>query len=117
MKAVQGNTSNDLSFVGLLTPKAYLMRTLPLQPFDVAAKAQGAPGLDVDARTTDGRRVVGELNDHPYLGTALGAQQRWTFEKDFAKLLQADARRNSSSPPNAPPSTSSVGISPVAFPA
>jgi len=93
MKAVQGNTSNDLSFVGLLMAKAYLLRTLPLATFDVAAKAQGAPGLDIDARTTDGRRVVGELKTTtPYLGAALGAQQRRTFEKDFEKLLRADAQ-------------------------
>jgi hypothetical protein len=63
-----------------------------LDPFDVADKAQGAPGLDLDPRTREGRRVIGELKTTtPYLGRALGAQQRVTFQKDFKKLVTADA--------------------------
>ncbi len=65
-----------------------------MQPFDVAAKAQGAPGLDIDAMTEDGERVVGEIKTTvPYNGPDLGASQQATFQKDFDKLRAAEAER------------------------
>lgn len=80
MKAIVGNASNDLSFVAGLMAKEYLSRKLPMVQFDAAAKAQGAPGLDIDQRTTDARRVIGEIKTTtPYMERDLGAQQRATL--------------------------------------
>ena len=92
MKAIQGNTSNDLSFVATVLARDYLVATVGLCPFDAAAKAQGASGLDIDARTVDGQRVVAEIKTTtPYKPDDLGAQQRVAFTKDFAKLAAAEA--------------------------
>ncbi len=93
MKALTGNTSNDASFVACLLAKEHLERTLSMAPFDVALKPQGAPGLDIDAQTRTGERVVGEVKTTtPYLPHDLGAQQKAAFYKDFAKLWAARAK-------------------------
>jgi hypothetical protein len=87
MKEIQGNTSNDISFVACLMAKEYLYRKLPMKPFDVASKPQGAPGLDLDERTQSNQRVIGEIKTTvPYKKDDLGAQQRESFKKDFQKL-------------------------------
>jgi hypothetical protein len=57
-KEIVGNANNDLSFVACLMAKDYLSRHLEMEPFDVALKPQGAPGIDIDERTVDGERVV-----------------------------------------------------------
>jgi len=61
MKEISGNTSNAMSFVASLMAKEYLSARLSMRTFDVAAKAQGAPGLDIDEQTTDGKRVIAEI--------------------------------------------------------
>jgi hypothetical protein len=92
MKEIQGNTDNGVSLVACLMAKEYLTRQLDMQPFDVAAKPQGAAGLDIDQRTTAGARVVGEIKTTmPYGANDLGSAQRSTFEKDFVKLNAAAA--------------------------
>jgi len=92
MKEISGNASNGMSFVAGLMAKDYLARKLHMRPFDIAAKAQGAPGLDIDEQTLDGQRVIGEIKTTiPYMGNDLGAQQRTTFMKDFEKLRNAAA--------------------------
>lgn len=92
-KRILGNASNDLGLVTTLLAHRYLERTLPMAPMDAAGKAQGAAGLDVDARTRDGARVVGEIKATvPYGGTTLGANQLASWRKDFKKLAAADAR-------------------------
>jgi hypothetical protein len=92
IKAIVGNASNDASLLACLMAKHWLCRELPMQPFDVAFKPQGAPGLDIDAKTIDGERVVGEIKTTtPYHGHDLGAAQKLTFVKDFRKLEEAVA--------------------------
>lgn len=94
MKAIQGNTSNALSFVACLMAKRYLMAHHAIAALDVAAKPQGAPGLDIDVCTEGGQRIVAEIKTTvPYSGARndLGAQQRESFRRDFAKLRQANA--------------------------
>ncbi len=72
--------------------KDYLAKKFRLHPFDAAAKAQGAPGLDIDVQTLDGQRVIGEIKTTtPYLPNDFGAQQRSAFEKDFEKLTTTAA--------------------------
>ncbi len=93
LKAVTGNASIDMSFVASLLAKNYLQRNLSLPPFDIAAKAQGAAGLDIDMHTREGDRVVAEIKTTtPFGSTDLGAKQRSAFMKDFAKLRAANAR-------------------------
>jgi hypothetical protein len=92
MKAIVGNASNDMSFIAALMAKDYLYSTLPMVDYDAGLKPQGAPGLDIDERTSDGRRVVGEIKTTtPYNGPDLGAQQKAMFAKDFDKLNAASA--------------------------
>ncbi|MGH2532473.1 MAG: hypothetical protein ACRDJW_09215 [Thermomicrobiales bacterium] len=92
MRAILGNYSNDLSLVSCLLAQSYLIRTLPMKPFDVADKPQGASGLDIDEETLDGERVIGEVKTTvPHHGTRLGAAQITAFKKDFAKLARIDA--------------------------
>src|SRR5271166_4986649 len=63
-----------------------------MRPFDVGLKPQGAPGLDIDEQTIDGRRVVAEIKTTtPYSLTDLGSQQRASFVGDFKKLNAAAA--------------------------
>jgi len=92
IKAIVGNASNDASLLACLMAKHWLCRELPMQPFDVALKPQGAPGLDIDAKTISGERVIGEIKTTaPYHGHDLGAAQKLTFDKDFRKLEEAVA--------------------------
>lgn len=92
LKDIQGNASNDLSRVAAVMARAYLVSKLPMRPFDALAKAQGAPGLDIDERTMSGARVIGEIKTTtPYQPTDLGAAQKRTFEEDFAKLNREQA--------------------------
>jgi len=87
MKQIQGNTDNGASLVACLLAKRYLNAHLDMEPFDVALKPQGAPGLDIDERTLTGKRVVGEIKTTvPYGARDLGAAQQYSFEKDFQKL-------------------------------
>ncbi len=92
VKAVLGNLNNDLSFVATLMAKRYLAEHHSITHFDAAAKAQGAPGLDIDLATTDGQRIVAEIKTiEPYLPGDFGANQKKTFRDDFAKLNAAQA--------------------------
>lgn len=91
-KIILGNLNLSISFAGNLMAKHYLMAKLSMFPFDAARKAQGAPGLDIDARTIDGKRVVAEVKTtDPYLIDDLGAAQKTEFRKDFEKLKNAVA--------------------------
>jgi len=89
VKAIQGNGDNDVSFIACLMAKDYLTTQFDIDGFDVAAKAQGAAGLDIDLLSSDGKHIIGEVKTTvPYSGARndLGAQQKESFKKDFAKL-------------------------------
>lgn len=92
LKIIQGNTSNDVSFVATLLAKQYLIHRFGKVAFDAAEKPQGAPGFDIDLRLPDGRRLVAEIKStHPYKANDLGAQQLAMFKKDFYKLAEVHA--------------------------
>ena len=92
LKSIQGNASNDVSFVATLLAKEYLSQHYGLSDFDAAEKPQGAPGIDIDVRLPDGRRLIAELKTtNPYLENDFGAMQRKTIKKDFAKLSKTEA--------------------------
>ncbi|MEO6071971.1 MAG: hypothetical protein ABIP67_01620 [Burkholderiales bacterium] len=94
LRAIQGNTSNELSFIACLMAKHYLGVRFDIGDLDVALKPQGAPGLDIDLITSDSKRIIGEIKTTvPYSGARndLGAQQRTTFKHDFDKLNEAKA--------------------------
>ena len=87
IKEIVGNASNDMSFIACLSAKSYLCSTLPMVEYDAAAKPQGASGLDIDERTTDGGRVIGEIKTTtPFQQNDFGAAQISSFRNDFAKL-------------------------------
>jgi hypothetical protein len=91
-KLILGNLNLSVSFAGNLMAKHYLMGIFTMTPFDAAQKPQGAPGLDIDATTIDGKRVVAEIKTtDSYLTNDLGAQQKAEFRKDFEKLRSAQA--------------------------
>jgi hypothetical protein len=92
LRDIQGNASNDLSFVATLLAKRYLAQHFRIS-FCAAEKPQGAPGIDIDCRTTTGERIVGEIKTtKPYQSADFGAQQAAMFKKDFAKLSAAEAQ-------------------------
>jgi hypothetical protein len=77
-----GNLNNDIGFVATLLAKEYLNRRFGIADFDAAGKAQGAFGIDIAARTADGRTVVGELKT-----TKLAH-----FSKYLSRLFERDRR-------------------------
>ncbi|HXH24637.1 MAG TPA: hypothetical protein VNI78_05265 [Vicinamibacterales bacterium] len=92
MKVIQGNANNDLSFLASLLAKRHLVRLHGEIAFDAATKPQGAPGLDIDVRDKDGRRIIGEVKTtSPYKGDDFGGQQWTTIRSDIAKLHTTDA--------------------------
>jgi hypothetical protein len=91
-RQIQGNASNDLSFIATLLAKRYLIERFHVT-FCAAEKPQGAPGIDIDLRALNGERVVGEIKTTvPYQGVDFGAQQATSFKRDFVKLSAADAK-------------------------
>jgi hypothetical protein len=94
IKAIQGNSSNDSSFLSCLMAKIYLSEKFDLTDFDIADKPQGAPGLDIDVLTKEAKRIIGEIKTTvPYHGAKndLGAKQKETFRHDFEKLNRTPA--------------------------
>jgi hypothetical protein len=92
MKLTLGNFNNDVSFVATLLAKLYLGKRFPGLDFDASSKSQSSPGLDIDVRSRDGKRVIGEVKTvDPYNQKDFGANQRTSFLKDFSKLALAAA--------------------------
>ena len=90
-KTIQGNLNNDMSFISTLLAKGYLVERFAVN-FDAAEKLQGAPGIDIDLKTSEGLRIVAEIKTTtPYQATDFGAQQAASFKKDFLKLVAAIA--------------------------
>lgn len=93
LRRILGNIDNDMSFLGCLLIKEFLQSRHDFPELNMALKAQGSPGLDVDEMTADRKRVIGELKTtYPYKENDLGAQQKNSFLKDFEKLQRSDAR-------------------------
>ena len=91
LRLIQGNLSNDGSFVATLLAKDFLA-TRHKVSFDAAEKPQGAPGIDISVTAPDSSRIVAEIKTTvPYAGSDFGAQQAASFKKDFAKLVASDA--------------------------
>lgn len=87
-----GNIHNAIGLIATLLAKEYLTSHFDIRLFDAAEKAQGAPGFDIDVRTSQGQRIVGEIKaTHPYKADDLGAAQASSFSKDAGKLLRTEA--------------------------
>lgn len=92
LKVIQGNSDNDLSFLACLLAKRHLETVHGAAPFDVADKAQGASGLDIDFRTVDGHRIIGEVKTTtPYKIKDFGGQQWTHIRADIHKLRTSEA--------------------------
>jgi hypothetical protein len=92
LRLIQGNLSNDVSFIASLLAKEFLVKAHRVS-FCAAEKPRGAAGLDIDVRTQRGSRIVAEVKTTvPYQAKDFGAQQAAMFRKDFAKLAAAKAR-------------------------
>lgn len=92
LRKIQGNLSNDGSFIATLLAKQYLYSKFGIE-FDAAEKPQGAAGIDIDIETADGHRIVAEIKTTvPYRVSDFGAQQAASFKKDFAKLAASKAK-------------------------
>ncbi len=91
IKNLLGNISNDLGFVATILVKRYLAERFAITDFDAAAKAQGAAGVDIEARTTGGKTIIGELKTTKPYQPGFGAQQRTTIIKDLARLVASNA--------------------------
>lgn len=91
IKAALGNLNNDLGFVATLLVKQYLAVRFAITTFDAAGKAQGAAGVDIDARTADGQTIEGELKTTTPYQPGFGAKQKETIAKDLARLSASAA--------------------------
>lgn len=91
LRKIQGNLSNDGSFIATLLAKNYLASKHKIN-FDAGEKPQGAPGIDIEVESSEGVSIVAEIKTTvPYQATDFGAQQAASFKKDFAKLSTSDA--------------------------
>lgn len=91
LKQIQGNASNDLSFIATLLAKHYLVQKHDVS-FCAAEKPQGDPGIEIDCSTPTGQRVVGEIKTTaPYQISDFGAQQAVAFRRNIAKLTASSA--------------------------
>lgn len=87
-----GNINSDLNFLGCLMIKEYLEMHYSFSELNIALKPQGFPGFDIDERTLDGKRIIGELKTaYPNSENDLGANQRNHFIRDFEKLQKTIA--------------------------
>lgn len=92
LRKIQGNLSNDGSFIATLLAKQYLCSKFGIT-FDAAEKPQGAPGIDMVIETAEGQLIVAEIKTTvPYQVSDFGAQQVVSFKKDFAKLSKSNAK-------------------------
>jgi hypothetical protein len=91
IKSTLGNLNNDLSFIATLLVKAFLLQRFSITDFDAGGKAQGASGIDIEARTADGKTIAGELKTTRPYQPGFGAAQRTTILKDLARLASAVA--------------------------
>ncbi len=93
IKTILGNFNNDVSFIGALMAKDFLLNRHRISGLDVSLKAQGAAGFDIEVTAANGDRIVAEVKTTiPYAGTKLGAKQAEMFRKDFAKLAAVKTR-------------------------
>jgi hypothetical protein len=92
LSRISGNLSNGKSFGACLLAKRYLMKRFKIDELDVAEKAQGAKGPDIDAKTKAGERILAEIKTTvPYKlkSRDFGAKQLEELRKDWKKLRRA----------------------------
>lgn len=91
IKGILGNFNNDISFVASLMAKKFLLAKHKLS-IDISAKPQGAPGLDINEQTADGKYVIAEIKTTiPYHENDFGSQQITMIKKDLDKLRNKKA--------------------------
>ncbi len=88
-KSMLGNYNNDISTLGCLMAKEYILNNHKFKvEFDILRKLQGASGLDIDEVTINGERIIGELKTtFPYKEKHFGAMQKLSINKDIDKLV------------------------------
>ena len=91
IKTALGNLNNDLGFVATLMIKTYLARRFGVENFDAASKPQGAAGVDIEAVTPTGAKIIGELKTTRPYQPGFGAAQRTSIIKDLERLAGSTA--------------------------
>ncbi|MBX3514560.1 MAG: hypothetical protein KIT15_04685 [Xanthobacteraceae bacterium] len=91
IKNALGNINNDIAFAATLIIKIYLRERFNIVDFDAGGKAQGAPGIDIEAKTSDGKVIVGELKTTKPYQPGFGAAQRTSIIKDLDRLSRTKA--------------------------
>jgi len=86
-----GNINNDIAFAATLIIKSYLKERFSIIDFDAGGKAQGAPGIDIEAKTADGKTIIGELKTTKPYQPGFGAAQRTSIIKDLDRLSRTIA--------------------------
>lgn len=95
LKAILGNMHNDISYIATLLAKEYLFGRWQFPEADATTKAQGAPEIDIDWTTLDGKRIIAEIKTtSPCNGPTFGGNQITEIKKDLRRLreTQADQR-------------------------
>jgi len=91
IKDALGNVNNSIGFVATLLAKDYLVGRFGALEFDAAAKAQGAPGPDIELKTADGKLVRCEIKTTKPYQPGFGANQKKEILKDLKKLTECVA--------------------------
>jgi hypothetical protein len=92
MKHIVGSLDNFVSFVACLMAKDHLLQKSNVQSFEVALRAQNAPGPDIQTMTVDGKIIQGEVKTTiPCNGPYFGGNQEKSVKRDFEKLRKYDA--------------------------
>jgi hypothetical protein len=91
IKNALGNINNVVSFVATILIKEFLERRFAIRDFDAASKAQGASGLDIEAKSQDGKVIIGELKTTKPYQPGFGAAQRLSILKDLRRLASTAA--------------------------
>jgi hypothetical protein len=92
MKGILGNFDNNISYVATLLAKQYITNHFKILPFDAAEKPQGAPGMDIDITTREGKRIIGQIKTTmPYGKNDFGSNQKTHIKKDLESLKNSRA--------------------------
>jgi len=93
LRRALGNLDNDISFLACLRAKRHLAAIHGEFDCDVSVKHQNAAGVDIEARTAAGSKIVAEIKTMRPVGPGgdFGANQAKQVRQDLERLRRSEA--------------------------